>query len=94
LIGKASPVPREEISFEDIIFSTECGGSDACSCISSNPALGYVSEKIVDHGATVILAEITELIGAEHLLAERSVDDTVRQRVVQFINLMEQSIYV
>lgn len=92
LVGRASQVSREEINFEDIIFSTECGGSDACSGISGNPALGYCSDKIVDQGGTVILAETTELIGAEHLLAERSVDDTVRQRVFQVINRMEQSI--
>ena len=92
LVGKASQVSREEISFEDIIFSTECGGSDACSGVSANPALGYCSDKIVDYGGTVILAETTELIGAEHLLAERSVDDTVRQRVFQVIDRMEQSI--
>lgn len=92
MVGKASQVTREEISFEDIIFSTECGGSDACSGISANPALGYCSDKIVDDGGTVILAETTELIGAEHLLAERAVDDTVRQRVFQVINRMEQSI--
>lgn len=88
----ASQFKQEEISFDDIIFSTECGGSDACSGISGNPALGYCSDKIVDLGGTVILAETTELIGAEHLLAERSVDDKIRERVYEVINRMEQSI--
>lgn len=91
-MSQASLVPREEISIEDIILGTECGGSDACSGLSANPALGYCSDKIVELGGTSILAETTELFGAEHLLADRAADENVRNRVYEVINRMEKKI--
>ena len=77
---------------EDIILATECGGSDACSGLSANPSLGYCSDKMVELGGTAILAETTELFGAEHLLADRAADETVRKRVYEVINRMEKKI--
>ncbi|MHB1654275.1 MAG: UxaA family hydrolase [Desulfitobacteriaceae bacterium] len=91
-MGQASQVSREEIRIEDIILATECGGSDACSGISANPSLGYCSDKIVELGGTAILAETTELFGAEHMLAERAADEGVRKRVFEVIDRMEKSI--
>lgn len=91
-VSKASLVAREEINIEDIILATECGGSDACSGISANPSLGYCSDKIVELGGTSILAETTELIGAEHLLAERAANESVRKRVFEVIDRMEQNV--
>lgn len=67
LVQEASEVMREWCDFSELIIGTECGGSDACSGLSANPAVGYVSDKIVEYGGTSILAETTELIGAEHL---------------------------
>lgn len=91
-MSQASQVAREEIRIEDIILATECGGSDACSGLSANPSLGYCSDKMVELGGTAILAETTELFGAEHLLADRAADETVRKRVYEVINRMEKKI--
>ncbi len=91
-MSQASQVAREEIQIEDIILATECGGSDACSGLSANPSLGYCSDKMVELGGTAILAETTELFGAEHLLADRAADETVRKRVYEVINRMEKKI--
>ena len=55
----------------------ECGGSDALSGITANPALGIASDLLVAAGGTSILAETSELIGAEHLLARRAVTPEV-----------------
>lgn len=90
MVQDASCLMRERVSVDELIVGTECGGSDACSGISANPAVGYVSDKIVDAGGTAILAETTELIGAEHLLAARAVDDRVRRRVYEVIEAMER----
>ncbi|SEN76424.1 UxaA family hydrolase [Lihuaxuella thermophila] len=89
MVQDASALSREPFDFSELIVGTECGGSDACSGLSANPAVGVVSDLIVDHGGTAILAETTELIGAEHLLADRAVDDKVAKRVYEVIQAME-----
>jgi altronate dehydratase large subunit len=88
-VQEASAQKRVPFDFSDLIVGTECGGSDACSGLSANPAVGEVSDMIVDRGGTSILAETTELIGAEHLLAKRAVDDQVSKRVFEVIKAME-----
>ena len=90
MVQEASRERRVTCSFSDLIVGTECGGSDACSGLSANPAVGAVSDAVVDMGGTSILAETTELIGAEHLLSRRAVDDRVRRRVYEVIRAMEQ----
>ncbi|MBS4224194.1 UxaA family hydrolase [Lederbergia citrea] len=89
MVQDASAQMRELCEFSDLIVGTECGGSDACSGLSANPAVGVASDMIVDHGGTAILAETTELIGAEHLLAQRAVNDRTAKRVYEVINAME-----
>jgi altronate dehydratase large subunit len=89
MVQEASAQKRVPFDFSDLIVGTECGGSDACSGLSANPAVGEVSDMIVDRGGTSILAETTELIGAEHLLAKRAVDDQVSKRVFEVIKAME-----
>lgn len=90
MVQEASCLQREPCDLGELIVGTECGGSDACSGLSANPAVGVVSDLIVDHGGTSILAETTELIGAEHLLARRAVSDKVAKRVYEVIGAMEQ----
>jgi altronate dehydratase large subunit len=89
MVQEASAQKRVPFDFSDLIVGTECGGSDACSGLSANPAVGEVSDLIVDRGGTAILAETTELIGAEHLLAKRAVNDQVTKRVYEVIHAME-----
>ncbi|QIZ10822.1 UxaA family hydrolase [Priestia megaterium] len=89
MVQDASSQMRELCDFNELIIGTECGGSDACSGLSANPAVGVVSDMIVDCGGTSILAETTELIGAEHLLAKRAVNDKVAKRVYEVIGAME-----
>ena len=57
----------------ELIVGLECGGSDAWSGVTANPALGVASDIIVGYGGTVILSETTEAIGAEHILAARAI---------------------
>ena len=89
MVQDASAQMKELCDFSELIIGTECGGSDACSGLSANPAVGVVSDMLVDHGGTAILAETTELIGAEHLLAQRAVDDRTAKRVYEVISAME-----
>ncbi|WP_226528983.1 UxaA family hydrolase [Metabacillus niabensis] len=89
LVQEASAQMREWCDFNELIIGTECGGSDACSGLSANPAVGVVSDMIVEKGGTAILAETTELIGAEHLLANRAKNDRVAKRAYEIIEAME-----
>ncbi|HHV78644.1 MAG TPA: UxaA family hydrolase [Firmicutes bacterium] len=90
LVQRASMEQRVECDISEILLGTECGGSDACSGLSANPVLGYVSDKLVDAGGTVILAETTELIGAEHLLARRAASPEVARDVMEAIRRTEE----
>lgn len=60
-----------EFPLSELIIGLECGGSDPTSGLASNPAIGYASDYIVNHGGSSILSETTEVIGAEHLMVKR-----------------------
>ncbi|RIV19640.1 altronate dehydratase [Alicyclobacillaceae bacterium I2511] len=84
-------VQRESVPLSSILLGTECGGSDACSGISANPALGEVSDKVVAAGGTSILSETTELIGAEHLLAQRAVTPEIGAQILYIVRRIEEN---
>ena len=90
-VGAASALEKEWIDASELILGTECGGSDACSGISANPALGVASDMLIDAGGSVILAETTEIIGAEHLIAARAVNPQVARKCFDLINACEAS---
>ena len=90
MLEQISRLQREPCSAEALVVGLECGGSDAYSGLSANPALGVASDLIVAHGGTVILSETTELIGAEHLLAERGCNPAARQQILDLVAEREQ----
>jgi len=92
LLRHAATYQREKASLADIILSTECGGSDALSGITANPALGWASDRVVEAGGTVILAETTEMIGTEHLLARRAITPEVGQQVIKMVRDYEEMV--
>jgi altronate dehydratase large subunit len=89
LLCAASQCEREWVDASELILGTECGGSDSYSGISANPALGYASDWLIDAGGSVILAETTEIIGAEHLIAARAVNEQVAKRCYEVIQACE-----
>lgn len=89
-LQNAQRIQKIQGSWQDIVLGTECGGSDAFSGLSANPVLGAVSDFIIDCRGSVILAETTELIGAEHLLAKRAVNSIVKERVYEVIGNFEK----
>ncbi|PSR22571.1 MAG: carbohydrate hydrolase [Sulfobacillus acidophilus] len=78
---EAQNMVREPIPVRHLLLATECGGSDACSGLSANPSLGYASDLLIQQGGTSILAETTELIGAEGILAARARTPAVAEAV-------------
>lgn len=80
---------RESFDISEIILGMECGGSDPTSGLASNPSIGYVSDKLVNLGGSSILSETTEVIGAEHLLAERFSDAAQRAKFLGHVKYCE-----
>ena len=78
---EADELLREPFDFSNLILGLECGGSDSISGITANPAVGLVSDKIVELGGTSILPEFTEWIGTEHLLIERAINEDVAIKI-------------
>lgn len=89
LVLKISSLQREEVDISNVVMAIKCGGSDATSGMASNCVIGYVSDKLVDLGATVVFGETTEFIGAEHLLARRAVNETVGRKILDIVEQME-----
>ncbi len=63
---------RTEQNASELVIGLQCGGSDAWSGVTANPALGNASDRLVALGGTVILSETPEIYGAEHLLTARA----------------------
>lgn len=64
---------RTPMGISELVIGTICGGSDATSGISANPAVGVASDKIVERGGTVLFEETGEMIGLEKAMAARAV---------------------
>jgi galactarate dehydratase len=66
----------------DLVVGLQCGGSDAFSGVTANPALGYAADLLVRAGATVMFSEVTEVRDAIDLLTARAVDAKVAQELI------------
>ena len=86
----ANSAARVRRPASDLIIGLECGGSDAFSGITANPALGVASDLIVSQGGTVILGETPEIYGAEHLLTQRGKNREVCEKLIERIRWWEQ----
>ncbi len=65
----------------DLVVGLQCGGSDAFSGVTANPAVGYAADLLVRAGATVMFSEVTEVRDAIHLLTARAATDEVAERL-------------
>src|SRR6202165_1293093 len=61
----------------DLVVGLQCGGSDAFSGVTANPAVGYAADLLVRAGATVMFSEVTEVRDAIHLLPARAANEEV-----------------
>ncbi len=74
---------RETCPASDLVVGVQCGGSDALSGVTANPAVGFASDLLVRAGATVMFSEVTEVRDAIHLLAPRAIDEGVGRALVR-----------
>lgn len=89
MLAVAGSVKRVPVKANHITLGLECGGSDAFSGISANPALGAAVDLLVSHGGTAILSETPEIYGAEHLLTRRAVSRNVGKKLISRIRWWE-----
>jgi len=82
MIERAAAEKREECPSSKIVLGLNCGGSDSFSGITANPALGWCSDRLASFGGTAVLAETTEIFGAEQLLVRRARNREVAEKLL------------
>jgi altronate hydrolase len=85
----ANEAVREPCPVSELKVALQCGGSDAWSGITANPALGYACDLLAAQGGTGVLAETPEIYGAEHLLTRRAVSRDVGEKLVGLVKWWE-----
>jgi altronate hydrolase len=82
---KVAAEKRTEVPASKIVLGLNCGGSDSFSGITANPALGICSDMLAEIGGTAVLAETTEIFGAEHLLVRRARNRQVAEKLLGMV---------
>ena len=85
----ADKATRTKCPASELMVALQCGGSDAWSGVTANPALGYACDLLTAQGATGVLAETPEIYGAEHLLTRRAVDQATGDKLISLIKWWE-----
>ena len=85
MLPEVNKATRAPCPASELMVALQCGGSDALSGVTANPALGYACDLLVAQGGTGVLAETPEIYGAEHLLTRRAVDEATGRRLVDLI---------
>lgn len=86
MLPEVNRITREEVSVSEIVLGVKCGGSDGFSGISANPSLGRAADMLVRSGGTVLITEVPEFCGAEHLLANRAKDAETGRAIYRMID--------
>ena len=74
---------RETCPASDLVIGLQCGGSDAFSGVTANPAVGFAADLLVRAGATVMFSEVTEVRDAIQLLTRRAINEDVGRALVR-----------
>ena len=77
---------RTAVSISRLKIGLKCGGSDGLSGITANPLCGKITDRLVSMGGTAVLSEVPEMFGAEQILMNRCVDESVFKDTVRLIN--------
>jgi altronate hydrolase len=90
MLSHANALTRQTCDASHLTLALQCGGSDAWSGVTANPALGYAADLLVCNGGTAVLAETPEIYGAEHLLTSRARDRETAQKLMDRIAWWEE----
>jgi arabinonate dehydratase len=86
MLPVVNQVARTEASVSELILGVKCGGSDGFSGLSANPSLGNAADRLIREGGTVLITEVPEFCGAEHLLAQRAKDAATGRAVYEMVD--------
>jgi altronate hydrolase len=89
MLPLANEATRTPCPVSELMVALQCGGSDAWSGVTANPALGHACDLLAAQGGTGVLAETPEVYGAEHLLTRRAIDQTTGERLLGLIQWWE-----
>ncbi len=81
-LDQLASTPRTEMAVDELIVGAICGGSDATSGITANPAVGRAFDLLIERGAIGIFEETGELIGCERHMAGRAVTEQLGRKIV------------
>ncbi len=90
MAAEAGMQQKELCDISELLLGIECGGSDATSGIASNPAVGELSDRLVDLGASTMMSESIEWIGAEHIVAARGATPAIHNQIIQVCKEYEE----
>jgi len=89
MVQDASRLRRELVGIGTLCLGVKCGASDPTSGMVGNPVVGYLFDRIVESGGTAMFGETTEIIGAEHILAKRAVNEQVAEEILEAVRFVE-----
>jgi len=81
---------RQTVPASALVVGVQCGGSDAFSGVTANPAVGYMADLIVRAGGTVMFSENTEVRDAVEQLTSRAATPTVAEDIVRELGWYDQ----
>lgn len=81
-LEKLNKRQRQERPLSELCVGMQCGGSDAFSGVTANPAAGFAADMLVQAGATVMFSEVTEVRDGVHIIGERCVNEEVGKKLV------------
>ena len=89
-LKKLNERKRTTLPLSKLCIGMQCGGSDAFSGITANPAAGHASDLLVSGGATVMFSEVTEVRDGVHLLAKRCTSKEAVDKLVAEIGWYDE----
>lgn len=92
MTNKVSKMKRTPCDMDKLTLGIKCGLTDTTSGLSSNPATGIVANKVIEQGGTVVFGETPEVIGAEHILLKRVVNEETKQKLLFFVDECEKRV--
>lgn len=85
LLTAANETERQPAPLSALALGVECGGSDAFSGITANPALGFASDLLISTGGRTLIGEVPEFWGAVHLFTQRAASRDVAEQILATI---------
>ncbi len=90
ILAEIATTQRTKLNISDLVIGTICGGSDGTSGVSANPAVGACFDMLINDDATCIFEETGELIGCEHIMADRAESKELGEALITCVEKAEK----